>query len=342
MRKVIVTGAAGYIGSHTVVELAKAGYLPVVVDNFVNSERGIIDRLRKLVGSNFPVYEVDCTDERAFDSVLAKEGAIFGLIHFAAHKAVSGSVKNPLLYYDNNVGSLVSVLKSMLNAGISTLVFSSSATVYGQPDTLPVSERSGIKAAESPYGRTKQICEAVLDDVVSSGAHMRSVTLRYFNPIGAHPSGQIGELPRGKPDNLVPYITQTAVGLRPQLNVFGNDYPTPDGTCIRDYIHVVDLARAHVLALNWISTESRPVFNEVFNVGTGCGTSVLEAIAAFEDATGISLDYRIGERRSGDVASSYADVAKAEQLLGYVPQLPLVEAMRDAYNWQLMLRDHPL
>ncbi len=250
MKKVIVTGGAGYIGSHTAVELAKAGFLPVVVENFVISERGIIDRMRKLIGSTFPVHEVDCTDERAFDSVLEKESHVFGLIHFAAFKAVGSSVKDPLSYYANNVGSLVSVLRSMLKAGISSFVFSSSATVYGQPDSLPVTERSPIKAAEAPYGRTKQICEAMIDDLVASWAQLRSVTLRYFNPIGAHPSGQIGELPLGNPENLVPYITQTAVGLHPQLTVFGNDYPTPDSTCIRDYIHVVDLARAHVSALN--------------------------------------------------------------------------------------------
>lgn len=342
MKKVVVTGGAGYIGSHTAVELARAGYLPVVIDNFSNSERKIIDRMREVIGSSFPVHEIDCSDQSAFDSALAQEGDICGLIHFAAFKSVSNSVEDPLSYYSNNVGSLVSVLRSVLNAGISSFVFSSSATVYGQPDTLPVTEESPMKAAESPYGRTKQICESVIDDLILSGAGMKAVTLRYFNPIGAHPSGEIGELPRGKPENLVPYITQTAIGLRPRLNVFGNDYSTPDGTCIRDYIHVVDLARAHVLALNWISAEPRSAFNEVFNVGTGRGTSVLEAIRAFEGATGVSLNYIIDGRRPGDVASSYADVSKIKTNLGYESKLELTEAMRDAYNWQVALRERPL
>lgn len=342
MKKVIVTGGAGFIGSHTAVQLLEAGYQPVVVDNFCNSDRGIIDRLTQITGRALPVHEIDCADRAAFEAVIAREGPIEGVIHFAAFKAVGQSVREPLPYFRNNIGSLVSVLESIIEAGIQTFVFSSSCTVYGQPDELPVTEQSPVKAAESPYGRTKQMCEDVIKDVVASGANIRAVTLRYFNPVGAHPSGLIGELPIGKPENLVPFITQAAAGIRDRLTVFGNDYPTPDGTCVRDYIHVVDLAAAHVRALSWVQTQPRECFNEIFNVGTGKGTSVLEAIAAFEQASGTRLEHRIGPRRPGDVIETYADATKAEQTLGWKAQLNIVDAMRDAWRWQLALKDHPL
>lgn len=342
MKKVIVTGGAGFIGSHTSVELFNAGYLPVIVDHFGASEPGIVDRLNQITGSELPVHRVDCRDGEALARVFAKHGEVFGVIHFAAHKAVGVSVEKPLDYYDNNLNSLVSVLREMKRAGVLHFVFSSSATVYGQPDQLPVTEASPLKPAESPYGSTKQICEAILNDVVASKQELKSVTLRYFNPVGAHPSALIGELPIGKPENLVPFITQTAVGIRDQLVVFGDDYPTQDGTAIRDYIHVVDLAKAHVRALNWLSQRPTRCFNEPFNVGTGRGTSVLEAIQAFERASGTKLNYRIGPRRPGDVVECYANVDKARQQLEWQAELSITDAMRDAYRWQLSLRDNPL
>jgi len=342
MKKVLVTGGAGFIGSHTSVELSEAGYLPVVVDNFGNSDRGIIDRLRTIIGKDFPVYELDCADATDLSKVFRDEGEITAVIHFAAHKAVGESVSNPLKYYHNNIGSTVNVLRTMIDAGVPAFVFSSSCTVYGQPDSLPVTENSPIKRAESPYGRTKQIAEDIIEDTVASKAPLQAVVLRYFNPVGAHASSLIGELPLGTPENLVPYITQTAVGLREQLTVFGNDYDTVDGSCIRDYIHVVDLARAHVRAVGWLEAQTRESFSEVFNLGTGKGTSVLEAIAAFESATGAKLNYRIGERRPGDVIKTYADATKARDILGWKTELSIEEAMRDAYNWQLALRDNPL
>jgi UDP-glucose 4-epimerase len=342
MKKVIVTGGAGFIGSHTCVELVNAGYLPVVVDHFGASERSIPERVRQIIGRDFPVYDLDCRDEAALSKVFDEQGAIFGVIHFAAHKAVGVSVENPLEYYANNVGSLVTLLRLILKKGVNNFVFSSSCTVYGQPDTLPVTEASPQKTAESPYGRTKQVCEAVIEDVVRSKALLKAVTLRYFNPVGAHPSALIGELPIGKPENLVPFITQTAVGLRDQLTVFGSDYPTEDGTCVRDYIHVVDLARAHVLSLDWLAKQPTAPALEVFNLGSGKGTSVLQAISAFEQATGQKLNYRIGPRRPGDVIETYASVDKAARELGFNTQLTMLEAMRDAYKWQIALRDKPL
>jgi UDP-glucose 4-epimerase len=342
MKKVIVTGGAGFIGSHTAFELSRAGYLPVVVDNFCGSERAMLGRLRQLIGHEFPVYELDCREPAALARVFAEQGPVFGVIHFAAHKAVSVSVEKPLDYYDNNVGSLFVLLRTMLEAKVSNFVFSSSCTVYGQPDSLPVTETSPIKTAESPYGRTKQVCEDVIADVVRSRAALKAVTLRYFNPVGAHPSGLIGELPIGRPENLVPYITQTALGLRDQLTIFGNDYPTPDGTCVRDYIHVVDLAKAHVRALNWLGQQPETPANEVFNVGTGRGTTVLQAIQAFEQASGQKLNYRIGPRRVGDVVETYACVEKSARVLGFQTELSILDAMRDAYRWQLALRDNPL
>lgn len=341
MKRVLVTGGAGFIGSHTAVELFKAGFLPIIVDNFCNSERAVIGRLGELAGTAFPLYAIDCGDPVALDRVFREERNIDGVIHFAAHKAVGASVEQPLKYYDNNLGSLVKLLQVMQEHGVERFVFSSSCTVYGQPKELPVTESSPLQPAESPYGRTKQFSEEIINDTAVAGK-LQAVTLRYFNPVGAHPSGLIGELPLGTPENLVPYITQTAVGLREHLTVFGNDYPTPDGTCIRDYIHVVDLAAAHVAALNWLGRQTRPSFNEVFNVGTGRGTSVLEAIRAFETASNQKLNYVIGPRRPGDVVETYARVDKARKELEWTARHSIVDAMRDAYNWQLALAKRPL
>jgi UDP-glucose 4-epimerase len=342
MRKIIVTGGAGFIGSHTAVELCAAGYSPVIVDNFSRSDQRILARMQALVRQPLPSYAVDCRSADGLRQVLQQEGPIDGVIHFAAYKAVGESVRDPLSYFDNNLNSLAVLLRVMNEAGIANLVFSSSCTVYGQPAQLPVTELTPEQPAESPYGRTKQICEAMLNDCVRSGQKLKAVTLRYFNPVGAHPSGRIGELPIGKPENLVPYITQTAVGLRDKLTIFGSDYPTGDGTCVRDYIHVVDLAKAHVSALDWLAKEPRSSFNEAFNVGTGRGVSVLEAVHAFERVSGRTLNYEIGPRRPGDVVATYASVEKAEQQLGWRAELSIDDALRDAYHWQLALDKDPL
>jgi UDP-glucose 4-epimerase len=335
--KVIVTGGAGFIGSHTVVELVAAGYTPVIVDNFSNSDRKVIGRLNELTGTQLEVHEMDCADQTSFAKLLTAD--TFGVIHFAASKSVSESGRKPLAYYKNNLGSTLAVLGAMQERGTGCFVFSSSCTVYGQPDTLPVTERSPLKAAESVYGRTKQIAEDIINDLLASGAQLKAVTLRYFNPVGAHESASIGELPLGPPENLLPYITQTAVGLRERLTIFGADYPTSDGTCVRDYIHVVDLAKAHVRALDWVREQTgRSAFNEVFNLGTGRGTSVLEAVLAFERVTGVKLNRVIGERRAGDVIQTYADATKANEVLGWKAERNIDDALRDAYRWQLALQ----
>jgi UDP-glucose 4-epimerase len=266
--------------------------------------------------------------------VFEAEAPLHGVIHFAAHKSVGVSVREPREYYDNNLGSLLALLEVMANANVARLVFSSSCTIYGQPEALPVTEETPLRRAESPYGRTKQMCEAMLDDMARAAAPLHAVTLRYFNPIGAHPSGLIGELPLGKPETLVPYITQSAAGLREELTVFGDDYPTEDGSCVRDYVHIQDLASAHVAAFGWLERQSRASFNEVFNVGTGQGVSVLQAIRAFEQASGRPLRYRVGPRRAGDAAAVYASVDKVARELGWRAKLGIVEAMRDAWRWQ--------
>jgi len=338
MKKVLVTGGAGYIGSHICVELVQHGFQPVVVDNFCASDRRIIERSRQIAGHDFAVHELDCRDTPRLRALIAAEGSIFGVIHLAAHKSVGVSVQQPREYYDNNIGALVSLLSAMAGTGLERIVFSSSCTVYGQPERVPVTEDSLLARAESPYGRTKQVCEALLNDVVASGEPLAGVTLRYFNPVGAHPSGLIGELPLGKPETLVPYITQTAAGLRDELTVFGSDYPTRDGTCVRDYLHIVDLAAAHVAALRWLEPRGAGPFNEVFNLGTGAGVSVLEAIHAFETASGVTLRYRLGARRPGDAAEVYANADKAARELGWRAQLGVLDAMRDAWRWQMGLR----
>lgn len=338
-RKVIVTGGAGFIGSHTVVELAEAGYTPVIVDDFSNSEEKVLARIEQLVGYAVKTYRVDCTDKEALQAVFDEESNIGGAIHFAAFKAVGESVAEPLKYYQNNVGSMVTLLEVMEENAVNCLVFSSSCTVYGQPDELPVTEETPMAPPQSPYGHTKQICEGIIKDQIKVGNGLKAISLRYFNPIGAHSSHLIGELPIGVPLNLVPYITQTAAGIREKLTVFGDDYKTEDGTCLRDYIHVVDLAKAHVKALNWLFGEAGDNAHEVINLGTGRGDSVLEIINTFEAVSGQKLNYEIGARREGDVEQIYASVEKSESLLGWKTELTLEDAIRDAWEWQRSLAD---
>ncbi|MFD1186949.1 UDP-glucose 4-epimerase GalE [Pontibacter rugosus] len=335
--KILVTGGAGYIGSHTVVELVEAGYAPVIIDNFSNSEESALNGIAAILGHDITCHRVDCTDAAALRKVFEAEENISGVIHFAAYKAVGESVEQPLKYYHNNVGSLVTLLQVMGEFNVTNLVFSSSCTVYGIPEQLPVTEQTPVQKANSPYGNTKKICEEILTDLANSGSSIKSIALRYFNPIGAHPSAKIGELPLGVPSNLVPFITQTAAGIRQQLTVFGNDYDTPDGTNIRDYVHVVDLAKAHVVAVERMLA-GKVADIEFFNVGTGQGNTVLEAIHAFERATGEKLNYKIGGRRAGDVPKIYADVTKATEELGFETTSTLEEAMKSAWDWQLSLQ----
>ncbi|MCS6929350.1 MAG: UDP-glucose 4-epimerase GalE [Saprospiraceae bacterium] len=334
---ILVTGGAGFIGCHTVIALAEAGYRPVIFDNFSNSQPKVLEGLRQILGFEVPCYRADCTNRAALLEAMRRE-RVSGVIHFAAFKAVGESVQKPLLYYSNNLNALLTLLEAMIELDVRDLIFSSSCTVYGQPEQLPVTENSPILPPLSPYGNTKQIGEEILRDVARAGEALRIISLRYFNPIGAHSSGMIGELPLGVPNNLVPYITQTAIGLRAELVVFGNDYPTPDGTCIRDYIHVMDLAEAHVAALRHLEYASIPAaYYDVFNIGTGKGASVLEVIRTFEQATGKIVPYRIGPRRLGDAAAVYADASKAHKHLGWKAHRTLKEALADAWRWQLYL-----
>jgi UDP-glucose 4-epimerase len=339
LKKIIVTGGAGFIGSHTVVELVNAGYEPIIVDNFENSSPSVLDGLQKILQKEVKVYKTDCRDKAQLKEIFHKEKNIFGVIHFAANKAVGESSIDPLKYYDNNLQSLVVLLSVMKEMGVNRLVFSSSCTVYGIPssDKLPVKENLETVRPNSPYGNTKRISEEIIEDFVYANSNFGSVILRYFNPIGAHPTSIIGELPIGVPNNLVPFITQTAAGLRNELTVFGKDYNTEDGTCIRDYIHVVDLAKAHVKSLNMFEKMNLLGKNEVFNLGTGKGNSVLEVIKTFEKISGLKLKYRFGDRRPGDVPVIYGDVNKANEILGWKAELSLEEAMRDSWNWQLSL-----
>ncbi|HNP17419.1 MAG TPA: UDP-glucose 4-epimerase GalE [Fulvivirga sp.] len=336
MKNILVTGGAGYIGSHTCVELINAGYNPIIVDNFSNSEKFIVDRIEEITGQKIQLIEGDCVDERLLLSKL-KDIKLEGCIHFAAYKAVGESAQQPLKYYQNNIGSLVSILSLLEKMKCPNIVFSSSCTVYGQPDQLPVVESTAMKPAESPYGRTKQICENLLEDYYNSGKGVKALALRYFNPIGAHPSALIGELPLGVPNNLVPFITQTAAGLREKLTVFGNDYDTPDGTCIRDYIHVVDLAKAHVASIDYLLSQNKSLLDHV-NIGTGNGNSVLEVIESFESVNGVKLNYEIGSRRDGDVEKVYADASYAQNLLNWNTELSLKDALKDAWKWQVSLK----
>lgn len=335
MKKVLVTGGAGYIGSHTVVELVLAGYTPVIVDNFSNSEPWIMERLAALTDTTPTLYTGDCTDATFLDQVFATEGDIDAVIHFAAFKSVNESIANPLRYYQNNLGSTTTLLEVMQKHGVTKLVFSSSATVYGEPLENPIKETEPRKPALSPYGATKMMCEDIISDTTKSSA-LHAVSLRYFNPIGAHPSGKLGELPKGVPNNLVPYLTQATAGLRSSLTVFGTDYDTRDGSCLRDFIHVVDLARAHIAALAYISSPTAPAY-EVCNVGTGESTSVLELIKTFETANHVTVPYTIGPRRQGDIVACFADVEKIKTLMGWQTQLPLTTALEDSWRWQLSL-----
>lgn len=335
-RSILVTGGAGFIGSHTVVSLFEAGYQPVIVDNLSNSTSSVLAGIRQLVGTDLPFYQIDCTNRTAMAEVIDKHQPA-GVIHFAAFKAVGESVAKPLAYYRNNLDSLIVLLDLMGEKGISNLVFSSSCTVYGEPDALPVTEESAIKIAQSPYGYTKQVGERMIADAVQAQPDSHAILLRYFNPIGAHPSALIGELPLGVPNNLVPYITQTAAGLRSVLTVYGDDYHTPDGTCIRDYIHVLDLAEAHVAAIELLLAQKVDK-TEVFNIGTGHGQSVMEVIRTFEQVNQVNLPFVIGPRRSGDVEQVWADASKAEQVLGWKAKRSLSTALEDAWRWQLHLQ----
>lgn len=336
-KTILVVGGAGFIGSHTYVELLAAGYDAVIVDDFSNAEESVIDRLRELTGGPVRLHKGNATDREFMRGVFQSEPNLTGAIHFAAYKAVGESVRQPLRYYENNLGSLLVLLEVMAEFEVVNLVFSSSCTVYGIPDVLPVTELTPRKDAFSPYGNTKRISEDIIQDTVTSGAALKAVLLRYFNPIGAHPSALIGELPLGVPNNLIPFVTQTAAGIRSELTVFGDDYDTFDGTCIRDYIHVVDLARAHVKALDYLGGVTDSGCCEAVNVGTGRGNSVLEVVQTFEKVSDVSLNYRIGPKRPGDVPAIYANADKARNVLGWEAQLTLEDALRDAWRWQGML-----
>lgn len=335
--KVLVTGGLGFIGSHTVVELQNQGFEVVIIDNLLNSSLEVLDGISRITGK-IPAFEkLDLREKNAVQDFFRRHTDISGVIHFAASKAVGESVENPLLYYENNISSLVYLLQELEKKRGANFIFSSSCTVYGQAETMPITEDASIQEAMSPYGNTKQIGEEIIKDVVNV-SDINAVLLRYFNPIGAHPSAEIGELPLGVPQNLVPFITQTAVGLREELSVFGNDYPTPDGTCIRDYIHVVDLAKAHVVALQRLLDKKNVEKAEVFNVGTGKGSSVLEVIQAFEKVSQQKLPYKIVGRREGDITSAYANTDKANTVLGWKAKSTLEEALSSAWKWEKKIR----
>lgn len=337
--KILVTGGTGYIGSHTVVELQNAGYSVLVIDNLSNSTTDSIDGIERITGERPAFVKLDCNDLVGLRKVFKENTDIKGVIHFAASKAVGESVQKPLLYYRNNLNSLINVLDLMQEFKVKNIVFSSSCTVYGEPDNNPIDENAPIKPAESPYGNTKQINEEIIHDTVRSGADVKSIILRYFNPIGAHPTAEIGELPNGVPQNLVPYITQTAIGIREQLNVFGNDYDTPDGSCIRDFINVVDLAKAHVVAIDRMVGNKSTDKVEIFNLGTGRGVSVLELIKVFEKISGIRLNYKIVGRRAGDIEKIWANPKKANTVLGWTARETIENTMASAWKWQLKLRE---
>ena len=331
--KILVTGGTGFIGSHTCVELISTDHEPIIIDNFSNSQKWILDRIEKIARKKIIFYEGDCSDSNFLQSVFEKEKNIEGVIHFAAFKAVGESMTKPLDYYKNNLNSLILILEKMQKFKVKNLVFSSSATVYGDPEYCPIDETAPRKSSPSPYGKTKAICEDIISDTVNGNKNICAIALRYFNPIGAHPSGLIGELPIGAPNNLVPYVTQTADGIREKLTVFGNDYPTPDGSGVRDFIHVVDLAKAHIKTLEYLKEKEIP-FYDVFNVGTGAGNSVLEIIETFEKTNRVKVPYTIGPRREGDIATCYADNAKIKKAMGWQAKKSLEDSLRDAWNWQ--------
>jgi UDP-glucose 4-epimerase len=335
--KILVTGGAGFIGSHTVVELHNAGFEPVIIDNLYNSNLNVLEGIKKITGKEFPFYEIDCNDADKVRELFKKE-KFDGVIHFAAYKAVGESVEKPLNYYENNLISLLVLLRAAQEFHVDKFVFSSSCTVYGQPEKLPVTESTPRLPANSPYGNTKAIAEDIIRDHVHSKPGLKAISLRYFNPIGAHETSLIGELPNGVPSNLVPFITQTAAGLRKSLTVFGNDYNTPDGTCIRDFIHVVDLAKAHVKALDLLESQTDTNYYDVFNVGTGEGYTVLQLINTFEEVNGVKLNYTIGPRREGDVEQIYAQSDKVNNIMKWHAEKTMADALRDAWNWQLKLQ----
>ncbi|MDR0686065.1 MAG: UDP-glucose 4-epimerase GalE [Dysgonamonadaceae bacterium] len=334
MSKILVTGGTGYIGSHTVVELLESGYETVVVDNLSNSTAGVINGIEGITGIRPVFVKADCTDKNAIHKILKTERNVMGIIHFAASKSVGESLSKPLTYYRNNIDSLLTLLELMPEFNVKGLVFSSSCTVYGRPDLMPVGEDAPVKKAESPYGNTKQIGEEIIRDAIGSDVSYKSIILRYFNPIGAHPSAKIGELPNGVPQNLVPFLTQTAAGIHKELRVFGDDYSTPDGSCIRDYINVVDLAKAHVTAIGRMleNSDCKPL--EYYNLGTGKGFSVLELIHTFENVTGVKVPYKIAGRRVGDIEQIWADPRRANEILGWKAVETLENTLRSAWKWQ--------
>ena len=332
--KILVTGGAGYIGAHTAVELFQQGYTPILIDNFSKSDRTLLSGIEKIIKTPVRFYEGDCTDRVFLKKVIASEPGMVAVMHFAAYKSVGESVEQPLKYYENNIGSLTTLLGIMEEEGIPNIIFSSSCTVYGQPDSIPVDESAPFKRAESPYGATKQMCERILEDAVFSNKKLHVISLRYFNPVGAHPSTLIGELPLDVPGNLVPFITQTAAGIRKKLVIFGNDYSTPDGTCLRDFIHIVDLAQAHAVALTKMLHPGELEPLEVFNLGTGEGVSVLQLVNKFIEVTGVGLPYEIGPRRPGDVEKTYANPAKVRRKLGWKTNYTIEQSLLHAWNWQ--------
>lgn len=337
--KILVTGGLGFIGSHTVVELQNEGFEVIIIDNLSNSSIEVLDGISAITGVRPHFEKIDLKIKDDVIDFFQKYNDIAGVIHFAASKAVGESVQEPLMYYENNITTLVYLLQELTKLAQPNFIFSSSCTVYGQADELPITENAPVKPAESPYGNTKQIGEEIIGDTCKVNQNLKSIALRYFNPIGAHPSAEIGELPIGVPQNLVPYITQTAIGMREQLSVFGGDYPTPDGTCIRDYIHVVDLAKAHVVALQRLIEGKNSANYEVFNLGTGKGSSVLEAIQSFDRVSGKTLQYQIVGRREGDITAAYADTTKANDVLGWKTELTLDDAMASAWKWEQKIRN---
>lgn len=337
--KILVTGGTGYIGSHTTVELQQAGYEVIIIDNLSNSNADVVDRIEGITGIRPEFHELDCNDYDGLKKLFDQHKDITGIIHFAASKAVGESVQKPLLYYRNNLVSLINLLDLMPQYGVEGIVFSSSCTVYGQPDVLPVTEEAPIKPALSPYGNTKQINEEIIRDAAHAGAPFHSIILRYFNPIGAHPSAEIGELPNGVPQNLVPFITQTAAGIRQELSVFGNDYDTVDGSCVRDYINVVDLAKAHVIAVDRIVEHKCKKSVETFNLGTGRGLTVLELVNAFEKVTGVKVNHKIVGRREGDIEKVWANPTFANTELGWTAKESVEDTLLSAWKWQVKLQE---
>lgn len=337
---ILVTGGTGFIGSHTTVELIQNGYNVVIVDNLSNSNASVVDGIEKITGVRPEFEKVDCCDYAAMENVFEKHKGISGIIHFAASKAVGESVQKPLLYYRNNINSLINLLELMPKYGVKGIIFSSSCTVYGQPsaENLPVTEEAPMQKALSPYGNTKQVNEEIIQDYIHSGAPIKSIILRYFNPIGSHPSALIGELPNGVPMNLIPFVTQTAIGIRKELKIFGNDYNTPDGTCIRDYIDIMDLAKAHVKAMERILNENGTDPVEVFNIGTGNGLSTLQIVEGFEKATGVKLNWHYAPRREGDIEKVWANPHKANTVLGWKASVDIEDTLRSAWKWQQKLR----